>query len=167
MSKKFYLFCAILICLLAILLYFIAVKIKAQPNASQLPDFTFQTLLGQPYTQKQLPQKKHYLILYFSPDCHNCTDEMEDIIKHKEWFSNCFILLISPSSIQQLKAYDQYLLNKGLSYQILSDGNYQFSNYFGPANIPNGYLYAYNKQLIKKFNGGTTSEHIYSFINAK
>ena len=166
MSKKFYLFCAILICVLATLLYFITIKIKAQPNAAKLPNFTFQTLNGRAYTQKHLPEKEHYLILYFSPDCHYCTDEMDDMIKHKQWFTNCFILLVSPSTVQQLNAYHQYLANKGINYQILSDSKYQFSNYFGPANIPTNYLYSRNKQLVKKFNGGTTATNIYSFINA-
>lgn len=167
MSKKFYLFCAILISLLAVLLYIITIKIKAQPDTAQLPNFTFQTLLGQPYDHRQLPEKKHFLILFFSPDCHYCTDEIDDIIKHKKWFANCYILLVSPSSISQLRAYSKYLYNKGINYQILSDSKYQFSNYFGQANIPTSFLYSSDRKLIKKFNGGTTANNLYSFINAK
>ncbi|WP_461788640.1 TlpA family protein disulfide reductase [Pedobacter sp.] len=167
MSKKFYLFCFFVICVSAILLYFIIIKIKAQPNAAQLPNFTFQTLNGQLYTQRQLPEKEYYLVLYFSTDCHYCTDEMDDIIKQKQWFANCYVLLVSPSTIQQLNAYHQYLANKGINYEILNDSKYQFSHYFGPANIPTIYLYSRNKRLVKKFNGGTTAKNIYSFINAK
>lgn len=167
MSKKFYLFCFSVVCVLAILLYFIVIKIKAQPNAAQLPNFIFQTLDGQPYTQRQLPEKEYYIVFYFSPDCHYCTDEMDDMIKQKQLFANCYVLLVSPLAIHQLKAYHQYLANKGINYQILSDSKYQFPNYFGPANVPTSYLYSRNKQLVKKFNGGTTAKTIYSFINVK
>ncbi|WP_157960792.1 peroxiredoxin family protein [Nubsella zeaxanthinifaciens] len=140
---------------------------KAEKFSYELPFFSFYSLNEEQYSPNQLPKKEYLLILYFSPDCHYCTDEMDDIIKHKQWFANCYILLVSPSTVQQLNAYHQHLANKGINYQILSDSKYQFPNYFGPANIPTGFLYANNKTLIKKFNGGTTAKNIYSFINAK
>lgn len=161
MKKKFRIFTAILFTVLIALGIFIYLNTTRQPNNNELPKFNFLTLKQQEFTNKNLPSASNYVILYFSPDCDYCINEITDISNSSIHFKNTFFVLVSPSSPAELQNFNQSIMTSKLNYIILSDSEYHFGKFFGQASIPSTFIYR-NKKLISKNQGGVTAKFIYS-----
>lgn len=161
MTKKFRAFTTITIIILIAFGIFTYINIKQYPISDGLPKFTFFTLANSKFTNENLPHRPNYVILYFSPDCDYCFNEINDITKNRKLFKNTFFVMVSPSPLSILRDFDRSIQHSKLNYIILLDKNYSFGKFFGPSSIPSTFIYS-NKKLVGKNQGGVTAKFIHS-----
>lgn len=161
MKKNRYLFVALLIVALSVMIVYILLKFKAQPDGNSIPNFVFAKLNEKPYMRNNLPNGYKYLFLYFSPDCHFCTLEIEEIINNKEKFKTVFLVLVSPSPKSGLISYNRFLSDKELNFIILQDKKFAFPSFFGPSAIPTSILYDKRGKIMTKIQGGSSVKKLY------
>lgn len=167
MTRKLVIIVGIL--LLSTLLYFTIFRVieynRKSNLSNRLPNLTFDKLDGSDFNFKSL-DKKNVIIMFFSPDCEFCSEEINDLIKNIEQFRNTIILMISPSDPSILsKFYKEFEINKYENLIILKDNSGQFKKNFGSSSIPTTILYNRNKEKLFKAEGSITSKRIVEIFN--
>ncbi|MDR1054789.1 MAG: redoxin domain-containing protein [Prevotellaceae bacterium] len=138
-------------------------ELKGQ-NMNELPDFCLNDLWGAPYCLEDLKGSLSVIIL-FAPYCSNCENEIIDLIKHKEYFEEIPIIMITNANELSCKEY--YVKNNLFNLttlHILRDTANDFFKYSGISAIPSTFLYDENRRLIQQFAGETKAKTIISYL---
>jgi thiol-disulfide isomerase/thioredoxin len=167
MTRKLIVIIGIL--LFSTLLYFTILRIieynKKSNYSNRLPNLTFEKLDGSAFNFKSIDDK-NVIVMFFSPDCEFCTEEINDLIKNIEQFNNTVILMISPSdTIILSKFYQEFEINKYENVIVLKDSIGKFKENFGSASIPTTILFNRNKEKLFKAEGSITSKRIVEIFN--
>lgn len=104
-------------------------------------------------TKDQL-KNKPVLIMYFSPGCHHCQHQMEDMIKRLDDFKKIRIVLATYQPMEELIEFqNKYQLHQYSNIQAGRDTKFFIVPFFKIRSLP--YLALYNKKgnLITTFEG--------------
>jgi thiol-disulfide isomerase/thioredoxin len=170
MKKYLKLFIAIvLISIIGYLGYSIATKLQHKKEVTAriktIPAFSFKTLDGKIFTNKNLDKTKPKLFVYFNSECEFCQAEAESIHKELDNLKNIQLLFISYEETDKIKAFaQQYELLNVKNIVFLEDKNIEFAPLFGAKGIPFMLLYDKDNKLIQKFRGVTKIEKIVSHL---
>ncbi len=94
------------------------------------------------------------IVMYFSPECHHCKSQMDDIIKHHKELSKYQIILATYQPAQEIKTFvTYYQLHNYPNIRIGRDSKFLLPPFFRIRNLP--YLALYNKkgELLTTFEG--------------
>ncbi|MDR3272595.1 MAG: TlpA family protein disulfide reductase [Flavobacteriaceae bacterium] len=134
-------------------------------NTEKIPEFSIQQLDNQLFTNKNIPQGKNILFLFFNPDCIHCQREAEEFSKNHQKFQNTQILFISGRNLAEIKAFaEKYDLNGKENISILYDGSRAFFRVFEVKSIPYMILYNTDGQKVRTFKGETKLDKILQAI---
>ncbi|MCF6224364.1 MAG: redoxin domain-containing protein [Flavobacteriaceae bacterium] len=159
----------ILISTIGYLGYSISTKINHKNEIAEriqtIPNFSFKTLNGEPFTQNQISTTLPKLFIYFNSECDFCHAEAMQIQEHLEQLKNVQLLFVSFEEPESIKTFaEKYnLLNKGHIF-FLEDSALLFANLFDAKSIPFMLLYTKDNRLIKKFKGATKIKNILKLL---
>ena len=143
-------------------------KNEIAKKTERLPDFCFYTLHGIQFRPKSLTKGNSTVIVFFNPDCHHCTCEIESIIKNSALFSNTDILLVSDQPAGLLKQFtEQYNLYNYAQIEIFYADYGHIRSVFGTVLIPATFIYCKDHNLLKEIKGEVSAEAILKIINRK
>lgn len=105
------------------------------------------------FTSKDL-KSQPTIIMYFSPECHHCKDQMNDMIRHHKKLSKYQIILATYQPESEIKSFATYYqLHHYPNIRIGRDSKFLLPPFYRIRNLP--YLALYNKkgQLLTTFEG--------------
>ncbi|MDV3712259.1 hypothetical protein CMU40_04770 [Elizabethkingia anophelis] len=161
---------AIPIILISLMVYlFINFKKKKEKieSLNQIPSFTVTDVNKNIITQDRL-LKGNKVLVYFSPSCHFCQVEAEELSKVNSKYPNIQWLFIASESLDEIKTFaKQYNLND--KENILWARDYQAKVYqaFGMSSIPYFLAYDSNNKLVFSNAGAIKIEKIIEHFNEK
>lgn len=140
-------------------------KKEVEKRIQTLPNFSFKTVNGTNFTQKQL-KNKPTVFIYFNSGCDYCKSEATKIKERLNEFKNAQLVFVS---FEQTTGIIQFAKTHGLNNQenviFLEDTKSEFSEIFDAKSIPYILVYNSNKQLLKKFKGATKISNILEVLN--
>ncbi len=143
-------------------------KKEIAEKTERLPDFNFYTPDGASFLPKSLAKNHSTVILFFNPECHHCTCEIESIINNSALFGNTEILLVSDQPGVLLKQFSQqYNLNNYPHIEILYADYGHIRSAFGTVFVPETFIYGKNHDLLKVFKGEVSAEAILKILKRK
>lgn len=131
-----------------------------------VPDFSFQTIEGTPFTKAQLPENVAVVFIYFNTECEYCFYETKDITSHKEQFKETMFLFISKEPIENIANFaKEQGLEGNDSFLFLHDKTDTFAKTFNAPSIPYILIYGKDKELLARHRGQLKAEKIISILN--
>lgn len=134
-------------------------KKQVAENIKTMPNFEYQDLEGNIFTNANLKKDTPLLFVFFNSECDFCNEEAKMIKENIEQFKNIQIVFISFEETEKIK---QFAINHQLdSYDnitFLSDSKATFSATFDVKSLPCIVLYDKDNNLIEKIKGQTKAE---------
>lgn len=130
-------------------------------SREKLPGFDITLLDGSKkiYTD-DLKFNEAFVILYFSPECPFCKEQLHEIMKNNSKLNNIPIYFLSPYSAESVKEYfKEYDLNNYKNLTAAIDNSSHFVKYYNIRSIPCLAFYDKYKDL-KKIKIGVTETNI-------
>lgn len=132
-----------------------------QNRVEKLPSFSYQTLDGKKFTEKELNASSRLMIVYFNPACDVCQEETKEIIRNMDYFKDIQIVMISPSTKEEIAQFSKsYNLSKFSQVTVLHDASDLFYKQFNAMGYPALYMFDQKKNLIGQFNTHADIEEI-------
>lgn len=126
-----------------------------------LPPFELMGLDGKLFKRDDLPKNKGTILMFFSPDCHHCLQQMDWMRDAKEKLKGFNFILATYQPMEELKNFHQaYKLADWKNIYIGRDEKYFLPPYFRIKNLPFLALYDKKGQLISVFEGNTKTDLI-------
>ncbi|MDO5615482.1 MAG: redoxin domain-containing protein [Cruoricaptor ignavus] len=126
-----------------------------------LPEISMKTINGKGLQTKKLDNGKNKVIIYFSPHCHFCEAEAEELSKIYAKNPDTEWIWIASEPIEEIKDFaKQHQLDNKEQIKWCNDDQALFYRKFSLGSVP--YLLAYNKnnQLVYKNKGAIKLEQI-------
>lgn len=118
-----------------------------------IPSFTYYTLEGHKFSNKDLKDNSRLMIVYFNPLCEVCQREMKEILTNMDYFKNMQIVMVSPNSKEEIGNFvTEHNLSNFPQITVLHDVNDAFYKEFHAIGYPSLYLYDENKNLVEHFD---------------
>lgn len=118
----------------------------------KMPSFSYSTLEGKTFSDKNLKANQRSMILYFNPLCEVCQRETTELLNHISYFNDMQIVMISPAMKEDIDEFvSTHKINTFPQITVLHDANDQFYKQFGAKGYPTMYLYDQNKKLIEMY----------------
>jgi len=112
-------------------------------------------------TKDGLKKNHPLIIMYFSPGCHHCVDQMEDMLKRKNDFNEIQILLATYQPLEELRAFEQkYKLYDYPNIQSGRDTKYFLQPFYRIRNLPYLALYDKKGKLVTTFEGNVKVDQL-------
>ena len=129
-----------------------------------IPNFSFYTLDGNEFSDKNL-QKKPSVFVYFNSECNYCQLEAKNIQERLEDFKEVQLIFISfeEKEIIQKFAKEYQLINQE-NVLFLEDRKGEFSELFDVNSIPFMVIYDEDKKLLQKFKGAVKVDKILNIL---
>jgi len=155
----------LLIGIISILGYSVSKKINYKKEVSEriqtIPKFSFATIQGRPFTEKEITKTKPKLFIYFNSDCHFCHGEAEQVKENLEKLENVQLVFVSFEAATNIADFaKKYTLNNKENIIFLEDEKMHFAQLFDANTIPFMALYSKENKLIKQFKGATNIKKI-------
>ena len=126
-------------------------KIKRLEN---IPAFTLKTIKGDFFTSQNLKSKNRKVIVYFSPDCHFCQAEAEELSKVHKNYENTEWIWIASEPLEQIKVFaEKYKLDNYQNIHWCYDNKANFYRSFQMKSVPYFLVYDENNRLINRNSG--------------
>jgi cytochrome oxidase Cu insertion factor (SCO1/SenC/PrrC family) len=138
----------------------------ANPPAAYLrfptiPPFELKALDGKTIKRESLAKRKGTLIIFFSPDCHHCIDQMEEMVKQVDKFKEYNLVFTTYQPMNDLQLFFvKYNLSTWKNLYIGRDEKFFFPPYFKIGNLPFNALYDKKGNLITTFEGTTAMDKL-------
>lgn len=134
---------------------------KKDINKKYIPEFAFQKIDGSLYTNDSIPKNKPIIILFIDPDCHFCTDEIQELIHEKSYFKLFTILMVTNAENNRIKELDDlFSISVESNFILLQDAKFVFWEHFSPKSIPYSLFYNSDHEYIKDHVGKFEIEFI-------
>jgi len=136
-------------------IYF-ALEAKNQENRSltDIPTFSFKDLQANDYTNKNLPNDKSVVFIFFKSDCPYCQAEISKIAQNLDKFASAQLIFVSTEDlIDILQFAEHYQLNDKYNIIFLRDEDNTFVKRFAAKSIPYVLIYNSQQKLVKRFKG--------------
>jgi peroxiredoxin len=141
-------------------------KNEIAEKTKRLPDFSFYTLNGVRFQPNRITEGNSTVIVFFNPDCHQCTCEIEGIINNSALFNSTDILLVSDQPAGLLKQFsEKYNLDNYENIEILYADYEHIRSVFGTVFIPATFIYCKDHNLLKSIKGEVCAEAILKILS--
>lgn len=133
-----------------------------------IPEFTFRTLSGQPFTRNNLKKNKKLVIIFFDATCDHCQRDITAIGNHINEFRNAEFYLVSLDEVAGIKNFMSSYgkkLNDRTNVTVLRDANKQFIVKFLPIQYPALFVYGSDFRLVKYFGQNSDVKEIIRTVN--
>jgi peroxiredoxin len=131
-------------------------KKEVAANIKTIPDFKYQNLKGESFSNKNLKKGTPTLFIYFNSECEYCNEEAQIIHDHIKDFNPFQLVFVSfehPKKIASFAKKHNLLNNDKINF--VCDSKVTFVTTFDVQSLPCLVLYDKNQQLIEKIKGQT------------
>lgn len=136
---------------------------KRFPN---IPPFELTGLDGKKINRENLANRAGTLIIFFSPDCHHCQQQMDWIKGKLSDFDKYNLVLATYQPIEELRAFfDKYKMSGWKNLYIGRDEKFFLPPYFKIGNLPFLALYGKKGNLLTSFEGTTEIDKVLKGFN--
>lgn len=143
-------------------------KKEVAENIKTIPAFSYLTIDGKVFSNKDLKENIPTVFLYFNSECEHCQSEAEQIRDNIEKFANAQLVFISFEEPKKITAFaTKYKLDHYDTITFLYDKQVSFATTFDVNYLPSVVIYDKNKKLIKKIKGEVKIEKILQSIIQK
>ena len=153
----------VFVSLLAFIGYKIVSKINHKKeiaaNIKTIPDYTYQNLKGESFSNKNLKTDTATLFIYFNSECEYCNEEAQMIQESVNKFAPYQLVFVSFEKPKDINSFAKKhnLLNYD-NVHFVCDTKVTFATTFDVQSLPCLVLYDKNQQLIEKIKGQTKVE---------
>ncbi len=138
---------------------------QAFSQSGKVPPFQMTLHDGKIFKAQNLPLGKAIIIMYFSPECEECHQFTEEMLKRIDDFQNASIAMITYMPVEKVKPFVSE--NKLDNYPNIYVGTEGYSlfvrNYYSILQFPFVALYNKDGNLIKKYY--STEVNVNDLIN--
>jgi AhpC/TSA family len=148
----------------------IASSLRGQIPAQRLPAFKFFKLDQQPFTDRDIPDGKKTLFIFFDVDCDHCQHTIAGFDHSYKSFAQAKIYLVSLNSPVQMSLFMTTFgphLKVQKNVVLLQDSLNQFIYKFQPIKYPSMFLYAADKKLLDYEDNEGTIFRLENAMNKK
>ncbi|MCT3674377.1 TlpA family protein disulfide reductase [Elizabethkingia anophelis] len=133
----------------------------------QIPSFVVTDVNGKAITQNNLSNGNKILI-YFSPSCHFCQAEAEELSKINSQYPSIKWLFIASEPLNEINAFaKQYNLNDKENILWARDEKAKVYQTFGMTGVPYFLAYDSSNKLVFRNAGAIKIEKIIEYFNEK
>lgn len=133
-------------------------KIEALKN---VPSFSLTTIGGTIFTSANLDNNKIKILVYFSPSCHFCQAEVEELSRSYEYYQNIQWIWVASEPLNEIKGFaEQYKLNNQNNIIWCHDEMAILYRKLAMNSIPYFLVYDKNNHLIKRNSGAIKLEKL-------
>ncbi len=153
----------VFVSLLSFMGYKIVTKINHKKeiaaNIKTIPDYTYQNLKGESFSNKNLKTDTATLFIYFNSECEYCNEEAQMIQESVNKFAPYQLVFVSFEKPKDINSFAKKhnLLNYD-NVHFVCDTKVTFATTFDVQSLPCLVLYDKNQQLIEKIKGQTKVE---------
>lgn len=123
-------------------------------NIKTIPNFSYQTINGETFTNENLKKDIATIFIYFNTECDYCDAETQMIQKNMEKFKDVQLIFISFEEPLQIKKFaKKHQLTAYDNVRFLHDNKISFAATFDVNSLPSIVLYDKNQNLIEKTKG--------------
>lgn len=134
-------------------------KKEVAANIKTIPDFKYQNLKGESFSNKNLKTDTPTLFIYFNSECEYCNEETKMIQESVHKFTAHQLVFVSFEKPEKINSFAKK--HKLLNYDnihFVCDSKVTFATTFDVRSLPCLVLYDKNQQLIEKIKGQTKVE---------
>lgn len=141
-------------------------KKEVAEQIKTIPAFSYKTIKGKVFSNKDLIENTPTIFLYFNSECEHCQSEAEQIRDNIGNFSNTQLVFISFEEPKKIMAFaTKYKLDHYDTVTFLCDKQVSFSATFDVKSLPTIVIYDKNKKLVEKIKGQIKVETILKKLN--
>jgi thioredoxin-related protein len=112
-----------------------------------------------------IPEGKPFVLVYFSPDCEHCQNQLTDILKNISSFRETHFYLFTPFQFSLLKPfYRHYRLYNYPNITIGYDYTFYIPTHFKLTSTPSLLIYNRKKQLDQIYQGRQSASELLQAI---
>ena len=143
-------------------------KNEVAEHIKTIPAFSYKTIEGKPFSNKDLKENTPTIFLYFNSECEHCQSEAEQIRDNVKKFANTQLVFISFEEPEKITAFaTKYKLLGHDKINFLSDSKVGFATTFDVNSLPTVVIYDKKKKLVAKIKGEIKVENILKKISSK
>ncbi|WP_369752766.1 TlpA family protein disulfide reductase [Flavobacterium sp. WC2409] len=136
-------------------------KREVAEHIKTIPPFSYPSIYGKLFTNKDLKDNTPTLFIYFNSECEHCQSEASQIQENITNFKNFQLVFVSFEEKNKIIAFaKKYKLDSYDNITFLLDKQVTFSTTFDVNSLPTIILYNKNRDLIEKIKGQTKVETI-------
>jgi len=136
-------------------------KSKITQTLKTIPEFSFETINGESFTQNDINTDMATVFIYFNSECEFCQYEATSIKENIDQFTNIQLIFVSFETKEAIQIFiNQYKLNNYDNITFLSDPRGDFSERFDATTIPYVLIYDRDQKLVKKHKGQLSINNI-------
>jgi thioredoxin-related protein len=112
-------------------------------------------------TKERLKKNQPLILMFFSPECHHCTKQIEDMLARMDDLRKVHIVLATYRSMEELVSFQKkYKLANYPNIECGRDTKYFIQPFYKVRNLP--YLALYDKKgsLITTYEGNVTVDKL-------
>lgn len=134
-------------------------KKEVAENIKTIPNFEYQDVKGNVFTNTNLKDNTPLLFVYFNSECEFCNEEAKMIKENIEQLKTIQIIFISFEATEKIKQFaTNHQLDSYDNLTFLCDSKATFATTFDVTSLPCLVLYNKNNNLIEKIKGQTKAE---------
>ncbi len=135
-------------------------------KTTKIPEFAILQPDSTWFTNKQLPENKPLVIIYFSPDCGHCQMAAGEFVKGMDKLKGVELVWVSYHSPDQIKEFaDAYKLSQYSNVVMGRDPNYKIPVFYKIQFTPFMAVYDKKGTFLQAYQQGTTPDTIAKLIN--
>ena len=150
--------------LLGVMFYFFDSYKTKKASAEQLqtiPAFSLKTIKGEIFTANDLTTDRNKVLVYFSPNCHYCQGEAEDLAKIYAKYPDVHWVWIASEPLDEIKTFaEKYQLDQQENIHWCQDEMATLYQKFAMSSVPFFLAYDKNSKQVFRNKGAVKLEKI-------
>ena len=141
-------------------------KSEVEDTLQTIPQFSFETVEGVPFTNNDLKESLTTIFIYFNSECGFCEQEAKSIQENIEHFKNTQLIFVSFEPVYKIGTFSrQHKLDTYDNVTFLFDKRDDFATRFDATSVPYLLIYDKDQKLIKKHKGQLSITGLLKAIN--
>lgn len=150
--------------LIGVIFYFFNSYKTKKANAEQLqtiPTFSLKTIKGEIFTTNDLTTDRNKVLVYFSPSCHYCEGEAEELAIIHQQYPNVQWVWIASEPLTEIKTFaEKYQLDQQENIHWCQDEMATLYQKFAMSSVPFFLAYDKNNKQVFRNKGAVKLEKI-------
>jgi len=150
--------------LIGVMLYFFnsfKTKKATADKLKAIPAFSLKTIKGEIFTTETLTKNRYKILVYFSPNCHYCEEEAEELSKIYTKYPDVQWIWIASEPIEQIKTFaEKYQLDREENIHWCQDEMARLYQKFAMSSVPFFLAYDKNNKLVFRNKGAIKLEKV-------
>lgn len=150
--------------LIGVMIYFFNSYRTKKASVAQLkniPAFSLKTIKGEIFTTENLARNRNKVLVYFSPNCHYCEGEAEELSKIHQRFPDVQWVWIASEPLNEIRIFaEKYQLDQQENIHWCTDEKATLYQRFAMSSVPFFLAYDKNNKQVYRNKGAVKLEKV-------